>query len=220
MKRLVVFDVDGVLTPERSSWIIVHRGLSKKVVEKCSKLRELFFNSPEMSHEKWAEEDIKLWGNVKLEKIKQILDKAPLSKGTCKALKEKGYLLAIISTGINILIERVAKELGIDYCVCNKLYEKNNKILAKLYISFDKNPKDKILKELMKRLKVKKKDVIIVGDSDDDYPMMKLAGFSILFNPNPDSSKLAKKEADAVVKNKDLRNILKLIEGRSRPIKN
>lgn len=221
MKKLVVFDVDGVLTPERSSWIIIHRGLSKKVVVRCSKLRELFFNSPEMSHEKWAEEDIKLWGNVKLEKIKQILDKVPLSKGakeTCKALKEKGYLLAIISTGINILVERVTKELGIDCCVCNKLYEKNNKILAKLYISFDKNPKDKILKELMKRLKVKKKDVIIVGDSDDDYPMMKLAGFSILFNPNPDSSKLAKREANAIIKNKDLRNILKLIEARSRSI--
>ncbi len=214
MKKLVVFDVDGVLTPERSSWIIVHRGLGKKVVEKCSELRELFFNSPEMSHEKWAEEDIKLWGDVKLEKIKQILDKVSLSKGAkeaCKSLKEKGYLLAIISTGVNILVERVAKELGIDYCICNKLYEKNNKILAKLHISFDKNPKDKILKELTKRLKVKKKDVIVIGDSDDDYPMMELAGFSILFNPNPDSSKLAKREANVIVKNKDLRSVLRFI---------
>lgn len=215
MEKLIVFDVDGVLTPTTSSWITVHKGLGKDVVEKCSKLRELFFNSPEMSHEKWAEEDVKLWGKVNLEKIKEILDKVPLLKGAkevCKTLKEKGYLLAIISTGINLLIERVAKELGTNYCICNQLYEKNGKILAKMNVSFDKNPKDKVLKKLMKKLNIKKKNIIVIGDSNDDYPMMELAGFSILFNPNPDSLDLAEKSADVIIKSKDLRDILKYIK--------
>lgn len=215
MKKLIVFDVDGVLTPICSSWDALHRGLGRGVAEKCLKLREVFFNSPEMSHEKWGEEDIKLWGDVNLKQIKEILDKIPLMKGArkvCKNLKEKGYLLAVISMGMDILIERIAKELGIDYCICNELHEKNGKISAKLNVSFDKKPKDKVLKELMKKLNIKKKDVIAIGDSNDDYPMMELAGFSILFNPNPDSLDLAEKSADVIIKSKDLRDILKYIK--------
>ncbi|MCD6274592.1 MAG: hypothetical protein J7J15_01005 [Candidatus Aenigmarchaeota archaeon] len=46
MKKLVVFDADGVLTNERSSWLYVHKGLGKDIVRKCEKLKKLYFNLP------------------------------------------------------------------------------------------------------------------------------------------------------------------------------
>lgn len=212
MKKLIIFDTDGVLVKERSCWIAVHKGLGKEIVRKCSKLRREYFRSPKMSYESWAKKDIKLWGDVGVRKIKEILDKIPLMKGakeTSKILKRKGYLLGIISTGINILIERVKRELNFDFAIYNEIYEKEGRLAVKINVSLDKNPKDKILKKIIKDLKIEKKNIIAIGDSDDDYPMMKLAGFSILFNPDPTKSNLVKKLKNTVIiKSKNLRDIL------------
>jgi phosphoserine phosphatase len=214
MKKLIVFDAHGVLVKERSSWIAVHRGLGKEVIKRCSKLKKEYLSSGKMSYEIWAKKDVKLWGEVGLKKIKKILNKVPFMKGakeTCKALKERGYLLAIISTGINLLIERIKKELNVDYAICNEIYERNSKLFAKINVSDDKKPKDKILKKIIKKLKIKKQNIVVIGDSDDDLPMMKLAGFSILFNPHPTNSSLAKKYANVIIPNKDLKIILQYL---------
>ena len=211
MKKLIVFDADGVLIKERASWIAVHKGLGKEVIKRCSKLREKYFSSSKMSYETWAKKDIKLWGDVNLKKIEKILNKVPFMKGaeeTCQILRKKGYLLAIISSGINVLVERIKKKFNFDYAICNEIYEENNKLLVKINVSPDKNPKDKILKKLIRKIGVKKNNIIVIGDNDDDYPMMKLTDFSILFNPDPNKSSLAKKIAKVVVKSKDLRDIL------------
>jgi len=216
MKKLVVFDADGVLTNERSSWLYVHKGLGKDIVRKCAKLKKLYFNSPKMTYETWAKEDVELWGNVDLEKINKILNKVKLMKGaeeTCKILKERGYLLAIISTGINLLLKRIKKKLNIDYLFCNEIYERDGKLSVKINVSLDKNTKDKVLKELIKSIRIKKENIVVVGDSEDDYPMMKLAGFSILFNPQKDNDLIsAKRFADVVVESKDLKDILQYFE--------
>lgn len=212
MKKLIVFDVDGVLVNKRSSWIVVHQGLGKTVVNKCSRLRKKYLNSQKMTYEDWVKEDIKLWGKVSLKKIKKILDKVPLMKGaeeTCKILKEKGYLLAMISTGINFLIERIGKKLNFGYLLCNQIYKKKSKLLVKINVSLDQKTKDKVLKNLVRKIRLKKKNIIAIGDDDDDYPMMKLARFSILFNPNPSKSTLAKKKANVVIKSKNLQDVLR-----------
>lgn len=214
MRKLIVFDVDGVLVNKRSSWIMVHQGLGKTMVNKCSRLRKKYFHSQKMTYEDWAKKDIKLWGNVSLEKIKKILDKVPLMKRAeevCKILKEKDYLLAMISTGINLLIERIGKRLNFDYLICNEIYKKKGKLSAKINVSLDQKTKDKVLRELIRKIGVNKKNIIVIGDDDDDYPMMRLAKFSILFNPNPSKSTLAKKRANIVVESKNLRDVLKYL---------
>jgi len=213
-KKLIVFDVGGVLVKERSCWVTVRMGLGQSVIRKCAALRRKYFSSKTMSYENWAKEDVKLWGNVNLKEIKKILDKVLLTNGakeTCKTLKNKGYSLAIISTGLNVLVERVKKELNIDYAFYNGLYEKNRKLLVKVNVSLDKNPKDKILRKLIKKLRIKKEDVVVVGDNEDDRSMMKLAGFSIVFNPDYKKSKMARKTADLVIRKRDLREILKYL---------
>jgi len=215
MKKLIVFDVGGVLVKERSCWVSVRKGLGQSVIKKCAVLRRQYFNlHGKMSYEKWAKEDVKLWGDINLKQIKKILDKVPLTKGakeTCKTLKKRGYLLAIISTGLNVLVERVKKELGFDYAFYNELCEKNEKLSVKVNVSLDKNPKDKILRKLIKKLKIKKENIAVVGDNEDDYSMMELAGLSIVFNPDYKKSKMARKSADLIIRKGDLREILKYL---------
>lgn len=215
MKKIVVFDVGGVLVKERSCWVSVRKRLGQSVIKKCAALRKKYFSKKgRMSYTKWAREDVKLWGDVNLKQIKKILDKVPLIKGarkTCKILKKRGYQLAIISTGLNPLVERVKKQLNIDYAAYNELYEKNGKLSVKVNVSLDKNPKDKILKKLIKKLKIKKQNIIVIGDNEDDCSMMKLAGLSIVFNPDYKKSKMARKTADIIITKKDLRKILPYI---------
>ncbi|PIZ56903.1 hypothetical protein COY23_02230 [bacterium (Candidatus Torokbacteria) CG_4_10_14_0_2_um_filter_35_8] len=164
-----------------------------------------------MAYETWAKEDVKLWGDVSVAKIKGILENIPLTKNaesTCKILKRKGYLLAVISTGLNFVIERLKNECSIDYAVCNELSEDKSGLSVKVNVSLDKKPKEKVLENLLSNLRMERENTIAVGDTDDEAEMMKAASFSVLFNPDPNESDLARKYASVVVESKDLKDIL------------
>ncbi|MHA1146583.1 MAG: HAD-IB family phosphatase [Candidatus Helarchaeota archaeon] len=126
--KLVIFDVDGTLTRGDNSWKLIHSSLN--VYEQAKKHRELFFNH-EISYQEWANLDVGLWKNTPVKKIAEILDKIELNDGiaeTVAFLKRKKYKLALLSSGITLLTDKLKEKFGFHYSianhVCTSLFQK------------------------------------------------------------------------------------------------
>jgi phosphoserine phosphatase len=119
-----------------------------------------------------------------------------------------GFLIVGISTGINLLTDRVEEDLKFDRIYSNILLSKNGCLTGRtdILISYDK--KGVFLKKIAAQAGVKLEETIIVGDGPGDIPMAKLAGFSIAFNP---SSKKLEEIVDYNCKTKDFREILSVV---------
>lgn len=213
--KLVVFDLDGTIIDETIFiWQTIHdylctdKELRKKAAEK-------FYND-EISYEEWAQHDIKLWKKKKATKqdILNAIKPLKLMEGaleTLKELKKKNLKLAIISGSLNIALEKVLPDYKdyFDYVFLNKIFfSEDGEILRLESTKFDFKHKATGLKYIAKKEKIDLKEIVFVGDHDNDIYIAELAGFTIAFNSK--SEKL-NKIADVVIKKKDLREILKYI---------
>lgn len=202
---LIVFDMDGVFIEEKSSWKLIHKayGIDNSDIVKL-------YKEGKITDKKFLDMDIKRWREKGIRKkhIEELLNKVPLMKGTKECinyLKRKGKL-AIISGGIDILANRVAK-YGIDFVFANGI-EFKGEVPWRGILRVPIKEKDKILKKLLMKLGVKREEVFVIGDTKYDLCMFKIAGKSIAFNPSESIAKYA----DFVIENKDLKELIHIFE--------
>lgn len=203
--RLVVFDVDGTLIKVDSSWRFLHQKLGTWAEGK--RYAELFFQG-RITYEEWAQLDASLWKNQSLRKVLQIVNKIPYVDGAqevIRSLKKSHVKIALLSAGLSLLGERIEKELDIDYSLSNELIARNDFLTGEVKVNVSLNNKDKNLNSILKRFNVKLKECYAVGDDESLIPLFKKVALGIAFNP---CSEEVEKNADVVVKSKDLRNIL------------
>jgi phosphoserine phosphatase len=202
--KLIAFDLDGVLVDGRGSWREVHEGLG---TAELSEIHAKEFYSGRITFDEWARKDAELWRGVEIEKIKEILYKTKLMKGTSytlKKLKERGYKIAIISGGLKILADYLREKFNLDYVKANELLVKGGKVCGMRHI-IDMEGKGTALENIANEIGFQGKECAAIGDYFNDIPMFKFAGFSIAFNPKvPEIEEIA----DVVIYEKDLRRIL------------
>jgi phosphoserine phosphatase len=201
---MVVFDLDGVLVDIDSSWGRIHKAFGvDNEVNFQKHLKE------QIDFKEFMRSDIRLWNEPNIDKIKKILNEAPLMKGaieTVKELKKKGYKIAIISSGISILADRVKEELEIDYSYSNKLLVGDDgRLTGEGEEIVSLMNKDIVLQKMIEREGIDSKQCVTIGDSRFDIPLFVDSGLSIAFNPKDD---LVREAADLVIEEPDLRKIL------------
>lgn len=210
--KMVIFDLDGVLVDIDSSWKRIHEAFGVDNEVNFQK-----YLKGKINFKEFMRSDIILWNKPKKEQIAKILDKVPLmygSKETVMKLKKNGYRIAIISSGISILADRVKEELGIDYSYANKLLiENDGRLIGEGEEVVTLINKDIILKRLAKAERITTNQCTVIGDSKFDISLFKNAGLSIAFNAKDD---LVKETADIVIDGKDLRKILPWLSGKER----
>ncbi|MFQ5951270.1 MAG: HAD-IB family phosphatase, partial [Candidatus Geothermarchaeales archaeon] len=120
--KLVVFDLDGTLVEEPSSWSKIHRHFGTETVERRN-LRA--YSGGDMTYDEFAVRDIEAWPRTThLDDIWRILQHYRYLPGarTClKNLSKMGLLTAIVSAGLDLLAYAVADDLAIDYVLANGL---------------------------------------------------------------------------------------------------
>ncbi len=212
--KLVVFDMDGVLTEYFSSWVWVHEHFG---TDNDESLR--LYMEGKIDDEEFMRRDIELWTSKKegltKKHLQEILDRVPIRKGSKELidwLHERGAKTAIVSGGIDILAERIGKELEMDFVLSNIVEVDDNETVTGNGISRVKlKNKAEAVRNLRKELGIEKADCAAVGDSDIDASMFSECGLGIAFNPKPSATVLID-SADVVVNAERLDEIKPYLE--------
>jgi len=120
--KLVVFDLDGTLTAERSIWEYIHVKLGKWYGYAEEYQRR--FLQGRISYRQFCELDAHVWRGMRVDQLRDIVRGVPFNPGVdelTSLLKDLGLKLALISSGLNVLSEWVEEKYGFDYGVSNRL---------------------------------------------------------------------------------------------------
>ena len=181
--RLVIFDLDGTLTQEKSIWEYIHVRLGKwyGFAEKYQKR----FLAGKISYEEFCEYDAQVWKGMSVDEVLKIVQTVPFHPGVddlIRFLKEKELKLSMISSGLSILSDWVHQKYGFDYSVSNDLLHENGILNGKVRIQVYFDKKAEWVEKILKKFGVTSEEAIAIGDSKGDMEMFQKAGFSVAFN--------------------------------------
>jgi phosphoserine phosphatase len=181
--QLVIFDLDGTLTQERSIWEYIHKQLGKWYG--FAEEYQNQFLAGNISYEEFCERDAEVWKGMKVEELLEIVKTVPFHPGVealINHLKQKGLKLSMVSSGLSLLTHWVHQKYGFDYSVSNDLLHENGILTGKVKIQVYYDKKAEWVEKILKRFGVKPEEVIAIGDSKGDIDMFQMVGFSIAFN--------------------------------------
>jgi phosphoserine phosphatase len=181
--RLVIFDLDGTLTQERSIWEYIHKQLGKWYG--FAEEYQNQFLAGKISYEEFCERDAEVWKGIRVEKLLEIVKTVPFHPGVdelIRFLKKKSLKLAMVSSGLSLLTDWVHQRYGFDYSVSNDLLYENGVLTGKVKIQVYFDKKAEWVEKILKKFRVKPEQVIAIGDSKGDMDMFQMVGFSIAFN--------------------------------------
>jgi phosphoserine phosphatase len=211
MIKLVFFDMDGVLTVEKSSWFYVNNRLGINNKENYMK-----YMKGELPYSDFFRLDLKAWiekyPGIRSDYIKNILDEIPPANGiekTMEYLKNNGIVSVIVSGGISWLSDRIARDYGIDEAYANRIYcDGGGRIIPDGDIQVDPSNKDSVMEKVMAKYMVRPEECVAVGDSESDYSMYRAVPNFIAFNSDSD---LLLKISSARMEN-DFSGVIKYLE--------
>lgn len=209
-KKLIVFDVDGSLLNNKFGGLkdlLVILGKEKEVKKLDREYQKRKFLAP------WGLKEVaalyKGFSEKKLRKLSLSYCKENLmlgAKETVKHFKQLGYLTGAISSNPQFLLDDLKDILFLDFVVGLELEFKDGKATGKISRKIDRFAKAEVLQEKMRQYGIDRKDTIVLGDSVADVPMAQEANKFIAVAPDQE----ARKEADVVIKRRDLASIIKL----------
>lgn len=203
--RLVVFDVDGTLMNAVSSWQFLHERLG--TWDKGKQYAEQFFRGA-ITYEDWARQDASLWGGLKLEKVRQIIDGIQYTigaRGVVTTLRRNGFKVVLLSAGLSLVKERIEREIGVDDSLANDLKVEKGFLTGEVKVNVAIDNKDTVLLRMLKKFNLGIDECAAVGDDETMIPLFEKVSLPIAFNPR---SWAVEEKAKVVVKSDDLREVL------------
>ncbi len=214
--KLVVFDLDGTLTAERSIWEYIHKKLDRWYGY-AEKYQSQFLQG-KVSYEQFCELDAQVWKGMRVDDLRDIVRGVPFNPGVdelTSVLKRLGLRLALVSSGLSLLSEWVQEKYGFDYAVSNRILCEDGILTGEVEIKVHYDRKDEWVQSIKDMFRIRRNEIIAIGDSVGDIEMFEMAGYSISFNS---SSPKLDQIADVVVKGNDLSHIiprLPMVKGKS-----
>jgi phosphoserine phosphatase len=204
--RLVIFDLDGTLTQIDSLWRHLHEAFG--TWENGKRIAERYWRG-EISYTEWAETDARCWAGTPLSKINAILDGIEYTIGAKEVfaeLRRKSVKTAILSAGLTILANKALRDLSADLAIANELRANDGHLTGEITVKVAVNNKAVFIEQIASRFGVPLREVALVGDRNFD--LSKPECLKIAYKPKDD---LAKRNADAIVVDDDLRTILQYL---------
>ena len=205
--KIIAFDLDGVLFDGPSAAFLLAQqvGLGEKY-------QELFIR---IAKEKTPiEESIhigsKIWEGVQIDgTYDHLVMKIPLMKGaeeTILALKESGYLVACISSGVSqFFMGPLTKRLDLDFAHSNILGTSNGAHSGTVEYAMGGPQKAETALRILQERELSTKNLASIGDGTNDIDLFGVSAFSIAFNPENENVSEA---ATITVHSKNLESIL------------
>jgi len=179
---LAAFDMDGTLLERESSWVALHRYFGTAQQGEASlKL----YSQGKIDYREFMRRDIGSWPKpVTRSQVDMILSDYRLrneAQETLGELKRRGIDSAIVTSGIDILAEKVAAELRIKYWVANGLrFDREERVLPHGIGRVDPTRKDRAYRKMLKRLGIPREKTIAVGDTIYDLAFLRSAALGFM----------------------------------------
>ena len=201
---LVIFDVEGVLYDEEylpilaeklnkedEIWEITKRGIQGKI-----------------NWEEGLRTRVAALKGLDEKTCQEVADELPIMTGAkeaCRVLKAAGWKLMAVSGGFTLMMDRLQKELGLDYVYSNELIFKEGKLDGvKINVDSDKSKSARIK---IAEWGENKDDIVCVVDGANDVKLFDICGLGIAYR----AQDLVKDLATATLEEKDLSKILDII---------
>ncbi len=217
MIRAVVFDCDGVLSDNGSSWQMIHEyfGTGNNDGGEHQKKLEMFLDG-KLSEDEFVSHDIQLWRGVRAEihrdDIMRCYSGVSLINGArsvVESLQERGVFVAIVSSGVDMFVGAIANMLKVDDWAANGFeWDEGGWLVKGLPTRVFSHDKGLMVGKLARINDLDASEIISIGDSSSDLSMMIGGSQFVGFNPRRERAKLAFEEAGVpIVEEKDLRLI-------------
>lgn len=185
---MVVFDMDGVLIDVGSSWVMVHRHFGVDNMDGLHRylrgeLDDLAFIATDLERWKSAKEPV-TWSD-----LEEALRVPPLMEGvreTVDRLHKEGIRTAIVSGGIDIMAQAVAKELDIPIVYANGFETNEDGHLTDGVLRTPLHDKAAPILKIAKDTGIGLSNMLSIGNSVPDVSMFEVTGRSIAFRPDDD----------------------------------
>ena len=179
--KLVAFDMDGTLIEEDSCWGVIHRHFGTHA-QAIANLRA--YERGEIGYVEFMRRDISLWRpRPHISQIERILlNLKPTLSATdvIPEIRKRGYQLAMITGGIDILAARIAHQLGIQHVLANGLaVDKRGYLTGEGIFRVEPCLKHETLAKLADGLGMTLDECVAVGDSKYDSNFLKHAGLAV-----------------------------------------
>ncbi|MEM3737186.1 MAG: HAD family phosphatase [Candidatus Bathyarchaeia archaeon] len=208
--KVVAFDVDGTLIKE-TCWEIIHRHFKIPWEDTQRNIEE--YCDGKINFPQLMRREIELWkirGELpcigEVQRALQYYTLIRNAKEAVNKLKKEGYTVILVTYGLDILAEKIAKEIGADRVFANSLkLDGEGRLTGDQVTRVALGRKSEILSEISREMDVPLSQFVVVGDSKYDLDMFKIAGLRIALNPKDEE---IRKAADIVVETEDLNDLL------------
>ena len=209
---LVLFDMDGVLVDVISSWKFIH---SHYQMNNDASVKA--YVKGEIDDKEFISRDVSIWMNsddpMNKEKLDEMFSSLPLMTGAYECLQwinEHQIKSAIVSAGIKTLANRIARELDIDFVYANELLaDENGFLTGEGIVEVSLKEKDKTVQMVHETTNIPCEEMVAVGNSCYDIPMLSSVGLSVVFRPTDDCVLDC---ADEIIREKDLSLLIPILE--------
>ncbi len=206
--RLVAFDMDGTLVDVESSWAEVHRLLGESNEEALQA-----FLRDEIDDLEFMRRDLALWrkhlpeiGEADLERMLAHVGLVTGARELFRALHARGTRTAIVSGGLDVLAQRVGRELGVDRVLANGfVLDGRGRLTDEGLIRVPIKGKREVLARVQRELGIGPEESAAVGNSSIDVGLFARARIGIAFLPVDEP---VRRNATLVVTERDLRRLI------------
>ncbi len=217
MIRAVVFDCDGVLSDNGSSWQNIHKQFGTDDGDDGSHRETLeMFLDGKITEDEFVEHDIRLWKSVKKEihrdDIMRCYSGVGLMEGArdvVEELQSRGVYVAIVSSGVDLFVGAIASMLKVDDWAANGFeWDEGGWLVRGVPTRVLSHNKGLMVEKLARINGFDSSEIVSVGDSSTDLSMMIEGSSFIGFNPvRPRALEAFERAGVPIVLSKDLRKI-------------
>lgn len=184
--KLVCFDLDDTLI-EQNSWKKLN--LAMGVSQEKNQLLYDKFHAGEISYKDWVSELLKIYkknGKANIYGISKVLSSYTYKgrvREIVKYLKDKGYHVALISGSMNMMVDLVAQDLGIELsqAINTFIFDEKDFLQDIVCLGTDSIVKLNLLEGFCRKLGIGVTECACIGDGDNDIDMFVKTEHGITF---------------------------------------
>lgn len=188
MIRAVFFDLDGTLVRYEgvafeSSWGAI--GAAAGLGQEWDRILARYLGKPHL-YPDWVRENAALLRGVPVARVLPHLFPPPYAPGAPEAIAELrkwGYILGIVSSGVDLVADRVRVELGLSFAVANELSIADGVFTGEAVVRVGLGDKRAVVEAEARRLGLALGEIAFVGDHLNDIPVFEAVGLAIAYAP-------------------------------------